>query len=140
MNEKSPVILYQVPDNQIQRSKSMFNPIGFSFDGSPSKKIAAPQPTFEECKIYQDDQNLVLVTKEDDGYQIVCSINYKHIIEMQEYVEPENYNKYNLKASNTLQIRYAKNYESYQNYIITKWKALEYQKQDTYGINGFING
>ena len=55
-------------------------------------------------------------------------------------MENDNYNKYNLKASNTLQIRYVKNYQQYQNYIITKWKALEYQKQDTYGLNGFING
>ena len=102
MNEKSPVILYQITDSCNQRSKSMFNPMGFTFDGSPSKKIAAPKPTFEECKIYQDDSNLILVSKEDEGYQIICSINYKHIIEMQEYVEADNYNKYNLKASNTL--------------------------------------
>ena len=131
--------MYQVPDASSQRSKSMFNPMGFNFDGSPPK-LAPAKPVFEECKIFQDDSSLILVRKDEDSYQVVCSVNYKNIIEMQEYMENDNYNKYNLKASNTLQIRYVKNYQQYQNYIITKWKALEYQKQDTYGLNGFING
>lgn len=82
----------------------------------------------------------MLVQPQDEGYRIVCSINYKHIIEMQEYVENENYNKYNLKASNTLQIKYVKSYENYQDYIIMKWKALEHKKNDTFGFNGLING
>ena len=80
MNEKSPQILYQISDPQ-QRSKSLFNPMGSFFEGSPPK-LTSDKPTFEECKIFQDDQHLVLVTKQPEGYEIVRSINYKNIIEM----------------------------------------------------------
>jgi hypothetical protein len=111
MNNKSPKILYQINDAKKVRSQTMFNPMGFTFDGSPKKLGGSTQKkSFEECKVFQDDTYLVLLAMEPEACKIICAINYKNIIEMSEYHESDHYNKYSLKASNTIQIKYVKSY------------------------------
>lgn len=72
-------------------------------------------------------------TNDDQGEEpkmkVIWSINYKNIIEIHEYSQSTN--KYALGTSNTLEIRYVKNYQQFHNYIIAKWKALE--PPETYG-------
>ena len=58
--------------------------------------------------------------------KIVFSTSYKHIIEMRAFRNQQNNSSKSSAAGPcTLEIRYVKNYQQYQNYIIAKWNALE---------------
>ena len=58
--------------------------------------------------------------------KVQFSISYKHIIEMRTLSNQQsNSSKSSAAAPAILELRYAKNCQQYQNYIIAKWNALE---------------
>ena len=101
------------------------NPMGQLPNFGFSTGSVAEKPTelssFEDCKLYQDESHLILLSKRPEGesfeqrYKIVCSINFKSIIEIKPYVDPSqgSSNKYNLRSTNVLQIKFVRNFEQY---------------------------
>ena len=90
------------------------NPMGqlpsFGFSSGSVSEKPADLTYFEDCKLYQDESHLILLNKEPEGdsfdqrYKIVCSINFKSIVEIRPYVDASSgsSNKYNLRSSNIL--------------------------------------
>ena len=73
------------------------NPMGqlpnFGFTTGSVAERPADLTFYEDCKLYQDESNLILLSKEPEGenfdqrYKIICSINFKSIIEIRPYVD-----------------------------------------------------
>ena len=90
------------------------NPMGqlpnFGFTSGSVAERPEDLTFFEDCKLYQDESHLILLNKEPEGdsfdqrYKIICSINFKSIVEICPYVDSSSAssNKYNLRSSNIL--------------------------------------
>ena len=74
------------------------NPMGqlpnFGFTSGSVAERPTDLTVFEDCKLYQDESHLILLGKEPEGdnfekrFKIICSINFKSIVEIVPYVDP----------------------------------------------------
>lgn len=76
---------------------------------------------FQEVYLYPDDNFLVFVEKNNNDlsqFQVINSISFKNIIQT-DLVSTSG--KYSIASSNTLEIRYVKNPEAYEKFVLAKW-------------------
>ena len=62
---------------------------------------------FENCQLYPDDQNLIIVKNVGKELKVVLSVCYKNIIDL-DLLSTSVQNKYTISASNVLQLKYVK--------------------------------
>ena len=103
------------------------------FFGRPNTNSAN---AFKDCLICPDENCLVLLSREMEGenkkeFRVQFELNFKYIIEMM--VCNDGKKQFPIIAPNDiLEIKYARNIQDYENYIIAKWKKLQLDQSGYY--------
>ena len=84
-----------------------------------------------------NDQSLIFMSAvEPNKYKVEASICYKNIIE----ISSQETGKFSQISPKQLQLKYIKDFEQYQRYIIAKWRILdEYNQQQEQQLKDSAN-
>ena len=91
-------------------------------------KTAAKQQTEQakDCYLLPNDQRLIFISaSEPHKFKVESSICYKNIIE----ISSQESGKFAQIAPKQLQLKYIRDFEQYQQYIIAKWRILDEYNQ-----------
>lgn len=92
-----------------------------------NKVSSKPVEQAKPCYLLPNDQRLIFISAvEPNQFKIECSICYKNIIE----ITSQETGKFAQISPKQLQLKYIRDFEQYQRYIIAKWRILdEYNQQ-----------
>lgn len=104
-----------------QHSAQLFSMMQNKTSSKPQAEQAKP------CYLLPNDQRLIFISAiEPNQFKVECSICYKNIIE----ISSQESGKFAQISPKQLQLKYIKDFEQYQRYIIAKWRILdEYNQQ-----------